>query len=362
MMTPSASFHLAPVLYVPASRPDLQSILSGRKKLGVCSLAVCLEDAVRLDDRAHAASRLCEILHEAESLPNTIFVRPADSEMLERLLDGAQLDHIAAFVLPKATTRNIAHWVKLTQGRFPILPILESHETLDHGGRRELAAVCAEYREFIPRVRIGANDLFARLGGLRRPQGCTIYETPLGRVIDELLEVFVARNLPLSGPVFDRLDDLKTLEREVELDIHRGLFCKTALNPAQAATIWAGYKPGELEIEEATHILHPDSPAVFGMNGSMHEPACHGEWARRLLARQAMHRSAEMALAARSNGHANGDGRSVPGLDHAGYPIHKTGTIPGGDDDLALASEAVDEAFSARHGIDDVAEEATPRG
>ncbi|RBP44607.1 citrate lyase beta subunit [Roseimicrobium gellanilyticum] len=326
-MTPSASFHLAPVLYVPASRPDLQAILSGRKKLGVCSLAVCLEDAVRIDDRARAASRLCEILHQASSLPHTIFVRPADSEMLERLLDAAQLDHIAAFVLPKATTRNIARWMELTCGRFPILPILESNEALDHGGRRELAAVCAEYSQFIPRVRIGANDLFARLGGLRRPQGCTVYETPLGRVIDELLEVFVPRDIPLSGPVFDRLDDLKTLEREVELDIHRGLFCKTALNPAQVATIWSGYKPGELEIEEANHILHPDSPAVFGMNGSMHEPACHGEWARRLLTRQSMHRAAELALERRAQANGNGSGHSIPGLEEAGYPIHKASTV-----------------------------------
>ncbi len=355
-MNLSASFHLAPVLYVPASRPDLHAILSGEKNLGICSLAICLEDAVRHGDRVPAATRLCEILHSLESLPRNVFVRPADSDMLERLLDNAQLDHISAFVLPKATTRTLAHWMELTKRRFPILPILESHEALDHESRRELASACAQHREHIPRVRIGANDLFARLGGLRRPQGCTIYETPLGRIIDELLEVFVGKNLPLSGPVFDRLDDIKTLEREVELDVHRGLLCKTALNPAQVAAIWEGYKPCELEIEEATHILHPDSPAVFGMNGSMHEPACHAEWARRLLVRQDMHRSAELAMEESERR------RSAVGLEDAGYPVHEPRAIAGGDDHLALAPEAIDESFPARHGVDDIAEEATPCG
>jgi citrate lyase beta subunit len=175
---------------------------------------------------------------------------------------------------------------------------LESRETLDSGGRRELAEVCVEHRAAIPRVRIGANDLFALLGGLRRPRGCTVYETPLGRVVDELLEIFSARDLPLSGLVFDRLEDVGTLRREVVQDIQRGIFCKTALNPSQVAAIWEAYRPDEMELQEAHHILHPDSPAVFGLNGSMLEPACHAEWARRMIARDAMHRAAEMMMAA----------------------------------------------------------------
>jgi citrate lyase beta subunit len=319
----TAPLSLAPLLYVPASRPGLQDILGGKKNLGICSLAVCLEDAVRPNDRSRAATDLCEVLHRIDSAPpRALLVRPADSDMLSRLLNTAHLDHITAFLLPKATAASIYHWIKILDGRFPLVPILESRETLDAGGRRELAAVCAEHRESILRVRVGANDLFAQLGGLRRPRGFTVYETPLGRIIDELIEVFCAHDLPLCGPVFDRLDDLETLRREVEQDIHRGIFCKTALNPTQVAAIWAAYRPSEEELDEARLILHPDSPAVFSLNGSMQETACHAEWARRLVMRDVLHREAEELL-----GSPVIQALPSSGSDEACYPVHKASAV-----------------------------------
>jgi citrate lyase beta subunit len=283
---------LAPMLYVPADRPDLVAVLEGQRELGVCSIAVCLEDAVRPDNRKKAARQLRRALTRANGMPRPVFIRPADADALEWMLDHLPMERIAGFILPKATVPAIHLWTEKCFGLHTILPILETREALDPVGRRELAQACAAHPPVIPGARIGANDLFSLLGGLRRPAGRTIYETPVGRVIDGLLEVFSAQGVKLCAPVCDRFGDLSTLEREVEEDIHRGLFAKTAIHPTQVQAIWKAYQPLPAEIGEARLILDPDAPAVFGSDGGMLEPACHGEWARRLLHRAELHRAA----------------------------------------------------------------------
>jgi citrate lyase beta subunit len=167
------------------------------------------------------------------------------------------------------------------------MPVIETGEALNSQGRKDLADVCAAHRTVIPRARIGANDLYSLLGGLRRPRGCTVYETPLAHIIDSLLEYFSRFDMPLSGCVFDRLDDSATLLRECVADVARGLFAKTAVNPKQAEMIRESYRPDALEVAEAKAILCPSSPAVFTLNGSMLEPTCHSRWASRLLERAA---------------------------------------------------------------------------
>ncbi|OYW12937.1 MAG: hypothetical protein B7X02_03140, partial [Rhodospirillales bacterium 12-54-5] len=171
-----------------ADRPDLADVLGGQRDLGVCSLAVCLEDALLPENRKTAAKELCRILEVLTFVPRSIFIRPADVETLEWLIEHLPLEHISGFILPKATVAKIHLWVERSAGLHPLLPILESREALDPMGRRELAQACAAHPSLIRGARIGANDLLSLLGGLRRPPGRTIYETPVGRVIDELLE------------------------------------------------------------------------------------------------------------------------------------------------------------------------------
>ncbi len=283
---------LAPMLYTPADRPDLASVLSGRRDLGVCSIAVCLEDAVHPENRQTAAEALCRTLSSLEAVPRSIFIRPADVAALEWLIEHLPLEHISGFILPKATVAKIHLWVERSAGLHTLLPILESREALDPVGRRELAQACAAHPPLITGARIGANDLFSLLGGLRRPAGRTIYETPVGRVIDELLEAFSAHSIRLCGPVFDRIQDLETLSREVSEDVHRGLHAKTAVTPRQVQIIWESYLPSEHELEEASCILDPDGPAVLGLHGAMLERACHTAWAHRILSTGKLHRAA----------------------------------------------------------------------
>jgi citrate lyase beta subunit len=284
---------LAPMLYMPADRCDLAAVLEGRHDIGVCSIAVCLEDAVRPDNRKSATAALCSTLQTLDATPRAIFVRPADSDALDWLLECLPVEKISGFILPKATVQSIHAWIEKCCGLHTILPILETRDVLDYVGRRELAQACAAHPSNIPGARIGANDLFSLLGGLRRPTRRTIYETPVGHVIDGLLEAFSAVGVRLCAPVCDRIGDLETLGREVLEDIHRNLFAKTAIHPSQVHEIWNAYRPNTAEAKEALHILRPDAPAVFGLNGDMLEPACHGEWARHLLHRNSLHQAAE---------------------------------------------------------------------
>ncbi len=284
---------LAPMLYVPADRTDLGDVLGGRHDLGVCSIAVCLEDAVRPDNRKRAAAALRRTLVQLREVPRPIFVRPADVDALEWMLENLPVDRIVGFILPKASVSTIHLWTEKTFGLHTILPILETRDVLDSVGRRELAQACAAHPSVIPGARIGANDLFSLLGGLRRPTGRTVYETPVGRVIDGLLEVFSSQGIRLCAPVCDRISDPATLERELQEDILRGLFAKTAIHPCQVHAIWRSYKPDHNDLNDAARILDPDAPAVFGSNGDMLEPACHAEWARGLIARNDLYWSME---------------------------------------------------------------------
>jgi citrate lyase beta subunit len=280
----------APLLYVPADRPDLKTIVSGEKFPHVQAIAICLEDAVRASERRQLAFGLSGLVAQIGHRPPSndkvhVFLRPADEEILSILLDLPHIERIDGFILPKATPRRIERWAELTGKRFSLLPIVEAREALNPWGRHELVAACAAYRSLIPRVRIGANDLFSLLGGLRRPRGRTVYETPVGRVIDELIEVFAPQGFPLCGPVFDRIDDYATLARECMDDVQRGLFAKTSLNPRQVEIIMESYHPTTEETQEAMQILHPDAPAVFRLGGSMQEPACHRAWAEGIMRR-----------------------------------------------------------------------------
>lgn len=283
----------APLLYVPADRPDLAALVSGEKYPGVESVVICLEDSIHASERRRLASALRGLICDLEDARLatgghrrvSVYLRPADEEILGILLDLPGIEGIDGFVVPKSTPHRLGQWAELTRRSFALFPILETREALDPWGRRDLAETCAAYRELIPRVRIGANDLFSLLGGLRRPRGRTVYETPVGHVIDELIAVFAPRDFSLCGPVFDRLDDLHTLARECIDDVHRGLFAKAALNPPQVDVIAANYRPTAQEMEEATQILRPDAPAVFRLGGSMQELACHRAWAEGIIRR-----------------------------------------------------------------------------
>ncbi|NOQ37012.1 MAG: ATP-binding protein, partial [Methylococcaceae bacterium] len=131
---------------------------------------------------------------------------------------------------------------------------------------------------------IGGNDLLQHLG-LRRPTDKTLYDTPLGLVMYQLINTFKPYGFELTSPVFEHLNRNDLLQQETLHDIRSGLIGKTAIHPEQIEHIEACYKVKQDDLTAAEAILHDSAAAVFKMNDSMCEVATHRVWANSIIKR-----------------------------------------------------------------------------
>lgn len=272
-------------LYIPATRSDLSQVVRGEKLSEIRSVIFCTEDAVNARDVPLALRNLADALPALRySAHQMRFVRVRNPAVMREVLALPGSERVDGFVLPKVTRAVLPEYLRLLKGRGQlIMPTLETKEVFDE---REMLAL----RKLLERdgvservlsLRIGGNDLLSILG-MRRPRGRTLYQTSLGQVIARLVTTFKPAGFNLSAPVFEYLDDVATLEREVEEDLAHGLVGKTAIHPDQVPQIQAFYKVHASDLEMAERILSADAPAVFRMNDSMCEPATHRNWAQRL--------------------------------------------------------------------------------
>ncbi|HRA89258.1 MAG TPA: HpcH/HpaI aldolase/citrate lyase family protein, partial [Planctomycetaceae bacterium] len=269
-------------LYVPATRGDLVEIANHQRFPALRSVIFCTEDAIAETDVPLALANLRQLLGQLESVGLRRFVRVRSPDVLSLLLEIAGVDRLDGFVLPKLTPHNLADYLRVvpTTNRQWLMPTLETAELFDPSEMRVLRdLLLAEHvRERVICLRIGGNDLLHLLG-LRRPRGRTLYETPLGPTISQLVTIFHPAGFSLTSPVFDRLDDTETLAREMRMDVEFGLLGKTAIHPLQIPLIESHYCVGEVDWESARKILHDDAPPVFRHDDAMCEPATHRRWA-----------------------------------------------------------------------------------
>lgn len=275
-------------LYVPATHKNLQQIARGELLGAVRSLIFCTEDAVLESELGDA---LCNLSLALQALPPRSnidrFVRVRSPEVLRRVIAMPGAQRLTGFVLPKATRHNFdAYFQQIRQVRqisnthYGLMPTLETVEVFDEA-EMKLFRHCLEQpgvREHILALRIGGNDLLALLG-IRRPRGMTIYRTPLGMVISQLVTTFVPYGFGLTAPVFEHLGQPALLAQEIEEDIAHGLIGKTAIHPSQIALIEQHYRVHHNDMEAALRIMDHASPAVFKMHDSMCEVATHRAWA-----------------------------------------------------------------------------------
>ncbi|MDR2076934.1 MAG: HpcH/HpaI aldolase/citrate lyase family protein [Desulfovibrio sp.] len=279
---------LGSTLYMPALRPDLAEVGNGSKYPGLRSLIYCTGDSVLERDLPQALDTLAEALPRLEPAAVKRFIRPRNPEILSRLLKFTGMEKISGFVIPKADLRTLPAYCTLLepQTRFSLMLTLETEAVFDRISLHRLRSflVHSPLRERITALRIGAQDLLS-LMGLRREPGVTIYETPLGFIIDQILTVFRPAGFALAAPVFEYFDDPGLLRRELETDISRGLYGKAALHPAQLEIISAAYKVSREDLEAARAVLDPDRPAVFRLQDRMYEKTVHWRWAQSMKQR-----------------------------------------------------------------------------
>lgn len=273
-------------LYVPATHPDLLSIADGLTLGNLRSVIFCTEDAVSPRDVAKALANLASTLEAMKPVSSTSrFVRVRNQHVLMQILQMRGAEKLTGFVIPKATRKNFdAYFSQLLNTKHLLMPTLETIDVFDETEMKRFRKVLdrPQVRDRILALRIGGNDLLSLLG-IRRPTNMTIYRTPLGPIISQLITIFRPYGFSLTSPVFEHIGNPALLDQEVHEDIAHGLIGKTAIHPSQVDLIEYHYRVSQVDLAVATAIISDNSPAVFKMNNSMCEVATHTTWANQII-------------------------------------------------------------------------------
>lgn len=278
-------FDLGATLYTPCTHEKLSEVLKKSPAM-MRSVVLCLEDSVKEDELTLALNNL-KILLKTFSPTSGVrhFVRPRNPLVLAEILHYENIDKIDGFVLPKFDLNNVDLYKKVIQEHaaphFSYMPILETSQVFDSSAMLQLRSLLKPWGHKIPCLRVGGNDLMNLLG-IKRMKGLTIYDTPLRSTIDQLIIQFRPEGFELSAPVFDIIEDIETLKREVMMDLAYGFFAKTAIHPTQINIIEDAFSQfSERHRKQAERVLDGNAPAVFTFNGQMMEQTCHQRWATR---------------------------------------------------------------------------------
>jgi len=273
---------LGATIYWPANN-DLHALLNRKKLPELRSIVLCTEDAVLEQQVPMCIDNLRTVLKTWQPNDLMVFLRPRNAAVLEQFLELEGIEKIQGFVIPKADMKSFECFMNsgIRDTGHVVMPTIETAMAFCRSALSDFAQMLDDYKERILCIRVGGNDLMGLLG-LRHPRNLTIYDTPIGRVIDDMVITFRPKGYEISAPVFDYIDKPSLLKKELELDKARGLMTKTAIHPAQIGVIQNALKIAFEDQRDATSVLNHNSRAVFLMNGGMCETATHRSWANRV--------------------------------------------------------------------------------
>lgn len=280
-------FNLGATLYTPCTHGNLSSIVQNTPDM-TRSVVLCLEDSVNEDELSTALNNLRQSLLDFQPTDQVKrFIRPRNPLVLAEILNYKNIEKIDGFVLPKFDLHAIELYEKVIQEQehehFSYMPIIETAQAFDQNAMARLSQKLKKWGDKVICLRIGGNDLMNLLG-IKRMKGMTTYDTPLRSVIDQLIINFRPQGFELSAPVFDLIEDLETLEKEVKMDLAYGFYAKTAIHPTQVAVIEDAFSCfSETHLGQAESVLDNKAAAVFKFNGQMMEKTCHNRWATRTI-------------------------------------------------------------------------------
>lgn len=291
-------YYLGASLYMPATRADLWAVLNREKLTEIDSVIICLEDAVSAHEVELGIGHVKQLLRQWADAPARpkfserplVFIRPRNPLMLAQMVQWAHIGLVDGFVLPKVDMLSLADWRLAWQqldAAQVVMPTLETAQIFNPSHNHELAmALIESFGESILALRIGGNDLFSCLR-LRRPRHSTIYQTPVGTLIHQLLGCFVPYGFYLTAPVFEYFET-EVFAQEVAQDVELGFVGKTVIHPSQVATVKAALAVPTETLLQAQAILAADAKAVFKQDNAMLEPATHTLWAASIVQRYAI--------------------------------------------------------------------------
>ncbi|MFZ1301982.1 MAG: HpcH/HpaI aldolase/citrate lyase family protein [Candidatus Microsaccharimonas sp.] len=282
-------FH--PTLYTPATTPIAKqlAIVNNEGVEGARRVVLCTEDSIREDDVNLAVDTLRSVLQQMKrDTAVTSYVRVRNPEVMRRLLEMPGVEKLQGFVVPKADPDHFREYAEQIVGSdFTVMPILESSRMFDANYRTSLFNGLRDYAEMIECLRIGVNDLMGYLGIRRSTDGFTVYDTPVGVLVNQIINEFRGvGGFTITAPVFECYDEKydALLVKEVQQHILNGLYGQTVIHPRHLGIIRDLYAVDERDLESARGILGYSS-AVVGLNGRMDEYTTHWRWATTILER-----------------------------------------------------------------------------
>lgn len=294
MGTPTGLSVMHPTLYTPATQ-QLKKLLKlvNAGEPGVWRLVICTEDSIRADEVPTAIDNLRAMLRSMDAAAGvTTYVRVRNPDVLARVLALPNVDKLRGFVVPKADPTSLPQYADQLKGTdFRLMPILESSYMVDRAFREVLRAAFLDpaYHGMIDCLRIGANDLMGYLGIRRDTREFTVYDTPVGITINEIINEFRGiGGFTITAPVFESFgsDRDPLLHKEISRHILNGLFGQTVIHPRHIRIIRDRYKVSKSDFESAEGILNAGASAVAGLNGRMDEVTTHYKWAQIIVERR----------------------------------------------------------------------------
>lgn len=274
---------LGGTLFVPATHKHLPAIASAQKFPALRSVVFDTEDgldAIALEEGMEIIRTLLPTLHDVALLR---FIRPRNPEVLRLMLEFDGIGNIDGFILPKFGLENAETYLaSLAETPFLFMPSIEGNELFDVTRLQQLRALLLPFKERIPAVRFGAEDMFRQLG-LRRECSVSLYDMAAPSVvIGNLLTTFRPYGFELSAPVYRCYRNHDGFAADVKRDLQEGFVSKTIIHPDQIALLEQAYAV-EKKAYEAALRMTGSGEAVFAHAGEMAETATQHPWAARLL-------------------------------------------------------------------------------
>jgi citrate lyase beta subunit len=276
---------LGGTLFVPFWHKDLRAISEGYKYPKLKSMVIDTEDGVNAEEFLKAGESLQNFLQELHESKPYLFVRPRNTAFLEELLHFEGIEKIDGFILPKFSLANAEEYLALLKGQdFVFMPSIEGDELFEQNKLLELREMLLPYKEQIPLVRFGLEDMFGQLG-MRRTCDESVFDLGApASVLGNFIAAFKSAGFAVSGGVYPCFSDEEGFSRDVKRDLKEGLFSKTIIHPSQIELTNELYKVNEKSFDEALEICFA-SNAVFAQNGKMAEVSTMTPHAKELIKR-----------------------------------------------------------------------------
>lgn len=288
MLRDLSPIQLGGSLYIPATHKNVQKVCNEDRFPSLRSCIIDTEDAISEDELEEALINIQAMLKEYTPSSLSVFIRPRNPYILQRLLELENIEHIDGFSLPKFSTEVMHEYADILtrhDNAFYIMPVLESRDLFSPSKLEEIRSFLLESNLHVLTLRLGGEDMMQYLGLKRRCEDNIYRLVAPAQVIATVLNTFKPFGFNITATVFNCIDHPDRYMENVHEDLRQGLIGKTIIHPEQIEPINEAYKVSHTEYDMALKMLDTQSKAIIVHKGQMGEKFAHTTWAKVILER-----------------------------------------------------------------------------